>query len=400
MAITDSLRVIDADTHVLEPHDLWTSRMSATKWGDRIPHVVWDEENEAEVWMSGDDVVGFGSAWAAHAGGDKWYPEMAKRWEEAMAATPEAIDPHLRLKVMDEYGIYAQVLYPNVLVFGGEYFTRTANSSEDGELFLECTRAYNDFLTDYASADPKRYLPIAALPFWDVKQSVAEMQRAASNGHKGVIFPQFPEFHGQPLLSDRQWDPLWAAIQEAGLPVNFHIGSGGTSDAWTVLSEDSGHVSNVSARTSIFFIDNARTIAALTAGGICHRFPDLKFVSVESGVSWMPFVLQSLDWMWKNSSASRSEHPEYLLPSEFFRRQIYGCFFFESGPPLDAAIEFLGADNVLYETDYPHPASMAPGPATTAVKPKEYIETTLGHLPGATLRKILHDNAASLYHLD
>jgi len=399
MSITDQIPVIDADTHVIEPNDLWTSRMSQKKWGDRIPHIVWNDEYQTEVWLSGDQVIGVGSAWAAHAGGDKWYPELAQRMSDAIEATPAAIDPNLRLKLMDDYGVHAQVLYSNIFIFGGEYISRAASSAEDTELIGECTRAYNDFLTDYASTDPKRFIPVAVLPFWNLDQAIAEIKRVAGNGHKGIIFPQFPEFHGQPRLSDRHWDPLWAVAQDIGMSVNFHIGSGGASDPANILADDAGPAANVSARTSIFFIDNARTIANLTAGGICHRFPRLKFVSVESGASWVPFVLQSLDWMWRNSAAWK-EHKDYLLPSEFFKRQIYACFFFEYGEPLDATISFIGPDSLLFETDYPHPASMAPGPATFATTPREYIESKLGHLPEPTLRKLLHDNAAALYHMD
>ena len=72
-----------------------------------------------------------------------------------------------------------------------------------------------------------------------------------------------------------------------------------------------------------------RCIADLIFGGVCHRFPDLKLVSVESGVGWIPAALETFDWQWRNGGV-RDEHPEYdLLPSEYFRRQIYGCFWFE-----------------------------------------------------------------------
>ena len=73
----------------------------------------------------------------------------------------------------------------------------------------------------------------------------------------------------------------------------------------------------------------SRVIANLITGGVCHRFPNLKFVSVESGVGWIPFALEHLDWQWKNCGVPQ-EHPEYdLLPSEYFMRQMYGCFWFE-----------------------------------------------------------------------
>ena len=192
---------------------------------------------------------------------------------------------------------------------------------------------------------------------------------------------------------------MWASAQEKGLPVNFHIASGDIS-----LVETGGGFTDIGAHASYasmgvsFFMGNARTLAQLTCGGICHRFPDLNFVSVESGVGWIPFALASLDWQWKNCGVPL-EHPEYdLLPSEYFKRQIYGCFWFEEETAL-TAIEQLGPDNILYETDFPHPTSMSPGPATSAIAPNLYLEQNFGHLPEETLRKVLHDNAARLYNL-
>jgi predicted TIM-barrel fold metal-dependent hydrolase len=146
-------------------------------------------------------------------------------------------------------------------------------------------------------------------------------------------------------------------------------------------------------------MENARTLATLIGSGVCHRFPDMQIVSVESGVNWIPFLLQGLDWMWKESQVAR-EHPEYeLLPSEYFRRQMYGCFWYEDGATLAASIDYVGADRVLYETDFPHPTSMTPGPASSALAAKDFIAQHLHHLPEDTLRKVLHDNAAGLYKI-
>ena len=126
-------------------------------------------------------------------------------------------------------------------------------------------------------------------------------------------------------------------------------------------------------------------IANLITGGVCHRFPDLKFVSVESGVGWLPFALEHLDWQWLNCGVPQ-EHPEYdLLPSEYFKRQMYGCFWFETAS-VRAAIDQMGPGCFLYESDFPHPTSMAPGPASSAVEPREYIAEQLGDLPEDVLR--------------
>jgi predicted TIM-barrel fold metal-dependent hydrolase len=122
-------------------------------------------------------------------------------------------------------------------------------------------------------------------------------------------------------------------------------------------------------------------------------------VSVESGIGWIPFALAALDWQWKNCGV-HLEHPEYeLLPSEFFQRQIYGCFWFEDST-AKAALDILGPDNILYETDFPHPTSMSPGPASDAQRPDEYLRDVFAEVDADSLRKILHDNAARIYHLD
>ena len=122
-------------------------------------------------------------------------------------------------------------------------------------------------------------------------------------------------------------------------------------------------------------------------------------MSVESGVGWIPLLLEAVDWQWKNCGVPM-EHPEYdLLPSEYFKRQIYGCYWFER-ETARFAMEWLGDDNILYETDFPHPTSMSPGPATSAISPRDFIQQSLGDLPATTQRKVLHDNAARIYHLD
>jgi predicted TIM-barrel fold metal-dependent hydrolase len=390
--LAESIPVIDVDTHVIEPADLWTSRVS-TKWGDRVPHVRWSDKLQMELWFSGDQALG-PSASGAAAGWTEPPPKSPRRLADVSPELWRAAD---RAELMDRYGIHAAVLYPNVAGFGAGRFLETANG--DDALARDLLAAYNDFLVDFSGEAPGRFVPVMAVPFWDLDLAVAEMERSAANGHRGIIFSQSPEYFGQPVLSDPHWDRLWAAAQDLGLPVNFHI-AGGDMSGVNLLHASCGPHTNYASFPVTFFLGNARTIASLIGGGVCHRFPQLDFVSVESGVGWIPFVLQALDWMWQETHVT-DEHPEYdLLPSEYCRRQIYGCFWFESGPTLDAAIDYLGPDNVLYETDFPHPTSMSPGPVSTARVPKDFIESTMGHLPEPMARKILHDNAARLYHLD
>jgi predicted TIM-barrel fold metal-dependent hydrolase len=147
--------------------------------------------------------------------------------------------------------------------------------------------------------------------------------------------------------------------------------------------------------SAMMILDIMRSLGDLFFGGVCHRFPDVRFVSVESGVGWLPGVLEAFDWQWRNGGIGR-EHPEYdLLPSEYFRRQVYACFWFEREAAV-AAIERY-PDNILYETDFPHPTCQHPGPRTPAQRPREYAAEALGGLSDELLAKVLHDNAAALY---
>lgn len=379
-------RVVDIDTHVTEPADVWTARVSR-KWGDRVPHI--ERIGDRDIWMVGGAPVGMPGAYsmAGHTGTP---PDFRSGYDDI---PPAMVDAGERLRFMDAEGIFANVLYPNVGGFGSGTFLKLG----DPELSVECVRAYNDWLLEWAGADAKRLVPVMATPFWDVKAAVEEIQRCALRGYRAVLMCNQPQDHGQPLLRDRHWDPIWAAAQEAGMSISFHVGGGDLSEVMRDVA-DIGFKANFARVSTISFIDNSRCLTDLIFGGVCHRFPRLKMVSVESGIGWLPFALEAMDWQWQNNGV-REEHPEYdLLPSEYFRRQIYGSFWFEEkglGPALD-----LYPDNVLYETDYPHPTCQAPGPASAGTHPRLYAERAMAGLPEEVVRKVVHDNAAALYGLD
>jgi predicted TIM-barrel fold metal-dependent hydrolase len=386
----DQYKVIDTDAHVIEPYDLWTSRISVKKWGDRVPHVKWDENLQEDAWFFGSERVG-PAASAAQAGWSEYPPDHPPRLADVDPAT---WDPVKRLGWMDEHGVWAQVLYPNVAGFGAGKFLAV----RDPELMIECVRAYNDFLTEYSATDTRRYIPIMAIPFWDLDATETEIKRCVELGHKGIIMSGEPGYWGLPKLGDSYWNRLWGIAQEAELSINFHIGSGDMS-IFDSVTEDAGRHANYAGFSMQFGMSNAKVIAVLITSGVCHRYPRLNFVSVESGVGWLPFALEGMDWQWRNCGVPL-EHPEYdLLPSEYFKRQIYGCFWFETDTAR-AAVDFLGPDCLLYETDFPHPTSMAPGPATSAISPRDFISSNLGDWSEEELQKILHGNAARIYHTD
>lgn len=390
LASIEQTQIIDADSHVIEPYDLWTSRISTARWGDLVPHVRWSESRQCDVWYFGETEL-VGASRFAYAGWGQFPPSHPPRLADACAETWRAPD---RVRWMDDNGIQAQVLYPNVAGFGSSQYMNL----RDRELMNLCVSAYNDFLAEYAEQAPGRFVPIAGLPFWDLDASIAELERAAEIGHRGITFSQQPHLYGVPHLTHDHWEPLWAAAEAAGMSVNFHLGSGDTS-AINEPFDGIGPRAKFTVVAAQFMVGNVVAIADVIHAGICHRHPNLHFVSVESGVGWIPYALAAMDWEWANGGVGE-EHPEYeLLPSEYFKRQIFGCFWFESSTAR-FAIDELGADSFLLQTDFPHPMGLVPGPASTSPTPKDHLREHFADLPPRHLAKLMRENAARVYHLD
>ncbi|MHB8464593.1 MAG: amidohydrolase family protein [Acidimicrobiales bacterium] len=372
---------IDADTHVTEPGDVWTSRVPA-RFVDHVPHMV---RNDAgwDVWMLDGEMISV-VGMTATAGWPKPFPDGPHTIDECPQA---AYDAGARLRYMDEVGIWAQVLYPNVAGFGSQRFLQI----DDDELKLACVRAYNDFLREWAAADPRRLVTIMATPFWDVDAAVGEVERCAELGHRGVLFTGEPQRFGLPYLGERHWDPLWAAAQAAGLPIHFHIGSGDMSSSFQrerVVAH--GTAATYAFTSTELFLKNGLQVADLLTSGVLARFPDLKFVSVESGIGWIPFVLEAVDHSYLEARPGRSSEWD-LLPSEYFSRQVYACYWFETTAPT-ALLDHIPVDNILFETDFPHPTCLF-GDV------RERIDASLANASATDRHKILWDNAAHLYSI-
>ena len=379
--------IIDVDTHITEPADTWTSRVPA-KFRDLVPHVVFEEKAQREAWyMQGQRVALVGLS--ATAGWDKGpFPSAPSGYEEAH---PASYDAKARLAYMDSVGVWAQVLYPNVGGFGSQIFLQL----NDPELQRITVEAYNDFQTDWASEDPRRLLPVTATPFWDIEATVAEVERCHDNGHKGVLFTGEPQVHGMPYLGDPHWDPLWATAQEREMPISFHIGSG---DFGAIFSKERvaahGMAATYANSTVSLVLGNGMQVGDLLLSGVLPRFPDLKFVSVESGIGWVPFVLEAADYAFVDGQVA-SERPVFgdMLPSEYFRRQVYACYWFEQVAPRHL-LDQISVDNVMFETDFPHPTSLY-GPDV-----QERLHAALGDQPEDVRRKIIWDNAQALYQVE
>ncbi|MGE0000119.1 MAG: amidohydrolase family protein [Ilumatobacteraceae bacterium] len=385
----EDLRVIDTDTHISEPPDLWTSRLPAKFKGD-APHVEFNEATGHQHWKIGDYWL-MGTGFYAVAGW-KEFPPNGPHDLDHPDVDKGSWEPNERLRRMDEHGIYAQVLYPNLIGFETSQFMKVGL-----DYALACVQAYNDFQTEFASADPKRFIPISMVPFWDLDAAVTEIRRCHEMGHRGILFANKYEQIGLPSFTDPHWDPIYATAAELETSVNFHVGfsssTDGSAKAMTaLLANFSAPVAAVG--TVIGLMSNGDSIAKIVTSGVCDRHPTVNFVSVESGFGFIPYLLESLDWHWKGYGAARTSP---LLPSEYFARQCYGTFWFETKtlPMLETY-----PDNFMFETDYPHPTSMSPGPASPADVPRDHIAKHFAGIDPEITRKVLHGNAARVYHLD
>jgi predicted TIM-barrel fold metal-dependent hydrolase len=387
VALCERYAVADVDSHIIEPPDLWTSRVSP-KWGDLVPHVKFHERRQEDIWYIGGTRL-FGVGAFAQAGWPEFPPSHPRRMQDALRA---AVDAKARLAYMDEVGVYYQVMYCNILGFHSHVFLNQLPH----ELATECVWAYNDWLAEFCSADARRMVPMMMLPFWDIEASMAEMRRAYDLGHKGVLFAARYDKVGLPRLVDDYWEPLLSQAQEMGLSMNFHVGFLSSSDDLKGAVDQSKKL-DFTRESSLTLLGNAQNIAEVVLSGVCHRYPELKFVSVENGAGWLPFLAESMDWQWLNVGAHK-DYPERLLPSEYMRRQVYGMYWFER-QALRSVIDQL-ADNLMFETDFPHATSLSPGPASESPSPREVMERSLGGLPDEIVGKILQHTATELYHLE
>jgi predicted TIM-barrel fold metal-dependent hydrolase len=385
-----AIKVIDADTHLTEPHDMWTKRAPA-KFRDRVPQVRMLDGVRSWV-IDGNLSIGTGahpnSSVLKEGGKIRDLDKFLKlEFEDVHAGSS---DVKARIKVMDDAGIYAQIVYPNILGFGGQ-----ASAKVDPELRLLCTQIYNDAMAELQEESGQRLFPMALLPWWDVAEAVKETERCAAMGLKGININSDPHMSKDdnggmiPDLGTEHWFPLWEVCNDKNIPINFHIGGSETSidwmgqQGWPSLPRDLR--SGISG--AMLFFNNGKVVSNLIYSGILDRFRDLKFVSVESGIGWVPFLMEALDYQMEEIAETKSFDKK---PSEYFKSNFYACFWFEKKDVSDM-LHKVGIDNCLFETDYPHP---------TSLYPIDNLEQRLSSLTQEDRAKVLSLNAAKLYGID
>ncbi len=385
-ALSESLSIIDVDAHITEPHDLWTARAPASL-KHRVPRVV--GEGAERVWVVGDDIqistTNPSSVIAKNGEKSRGTEFFGFQIEDVHEAS---WDMEQRVSLLDDFGLYAQILYPNVAGFGSQNFMKV----EDSELRLSCARIYNEAMAEIQADSNDRLLPMALMPWWNIDQSVDELSRAKEMGLKGIVMCSDPDSIGLPDLGADAWKPFWDTCNDLGMVVNFHIGASETSfnmfgrAAW----DSNGMRRRLALGSAALFVENSRVTSNMIYSGIFDRCPNLKIVSVESGIGWIPFVLESIDYEWEETG-SQQEMPLQKKPSDYFRDHFWGCFWFEKVAPRHL-IDVIGEDNVLFETDFPHPTCLYP-------HVQEYIAEISADWSEERTRKILQDNASALYDI-
>ena len=383
--LLDGIHVVDADTHLTEPHDLWTSR-APRAWADRVPQVR--EVDGRPMWTIDGAVFGraVGAAVVLPDGSKSLGTDFMGLGIDEVHAGASVTGP--RLAVMDTLGIYAQIVYPNVVGFGGQRFAEVA----DPVLKALCATIFNDAMAELQEESGERLFPMAILPWWDIDAAVAEVARAHSLGLRGVNTNSDPHHDGFPDLADRHWDPLWEACADLGMPVNFHIGASATSMSWlgSVPWPSLDDERKLALGSLGVMISNFRTLGNLLLAGVLERHPALQIVSVESGLGWVPFLLEGLDYEVGECAPHIADHLS-MKPSDYFRRQVHVCYWFEQ-ESFRAALAVLGPDNILFETDFPHPTCLYPDPLAHAAGQLAAVGTDVR-------RKLLSTNTATLYRI-
>jgi predicted TIM-barrel fold metal-dependent hydrolase len=296
----------------------------------------------------------------------------------------------VRLEVLDECGIDAQIIFPGSLGLGGQGL----GVSKDEALCMQVLQIYNDRNLSVQADTNNRLIPLPVMPAWSVDRCVEEAQRVAALGARGVNMTSDPQDLGAPDLANRAWDPFWEVCSGLQLPVHFHIGASITAMSIFEHYPWPSQALNVALgiQGTMLFIGNARVVINAIMSGIFDRHPDLKMVSVESGVGWIPFILEALDYeMSENAPAELAELQK--MPSEYFGSNMFATFWFENGRnKLPELIESVGEDCILFETDFPHPTCLYPAPLET-------VRKKMSTLAEGTQRKIYGENARKLYRL-
>ena len=371
---------ISADCHIdmpWIPADLFTGNASAAL-RDRMPYVTDGPDGPHWTCKNG---TSFGLVGGVGPSGQKYVPGAHYR-ADAMAATGLYEDgkkgirrpttPELRIQDMERDGVQAEVIFG---ILGA------ATRLDDHEAAGEMCRIYNDWLADFCRHYPERHLGLACLPYGDVGAAVAEIRRAATLGLRGMelscSWDMDPMWHPQ-------WEPLWQAMDEVDLPLHFHTFP---TLPPSVRAKLTGITRRAATFTSVagFQMNLVNIVAAVIGSAVLERYPRLRISFGESGIGWLPYALDRMDFEWEDRFTDLGLK---MKPSDYWRRQCKATFQFDRiGTKL---IDDIGVETLMWGSDYPHGDGVWP-------ETSKYIEEQFGHLPPEVTHKITCENAGRFY---
>ena len=373
---------ISADCHldmIWLPPDLFVSEASAAL-KDRMPYVA--DGPEGPRWVTKKGAT-FGYVAGVGSGGTKYVPGSQLR-VDVMASTglytdgAKGIrrpgDPHLRVKEMDRDGVDAEVIY-GILAAAGKM--------KDIEASNEMLRIYNTWMADFCAQYPNRHIGLANLPYGDIDAAVREVHRVAKLGFKGLelscSWDMEPMWHPQ-------WEPLWQAINEVNLPLHFHTFPSVPQelrDKYTGLTQRALRYAGL----CMFQITLGHILTALMGNAVFERYPNIRVVFGESGIGWIPYVLDRMDFEYEDQY---KDLPLKMRPSDYWRRQCKATFQYDRiGCKL---IDDMGVETLMWGSDYPHPDGVWP-------ESEKYISEQFKDLPEEVVRLITCENAGKFYGL-
>ncbi len=388
-------RIISVDDHVVEPADLWSSRLPA-KYREVGPHVellpMGTPKLDGGAYIESPGTEGKPIAW--------WFYEdhrySVKRLIAAAGYDPDEIglqgvtfdemrpgcwQPDARIADMEMNHVEASLCFPNYPRFCGQLFMR----GHDKVLSDLCVKAYNDWMVDeWCGSSKGRLIPLCIVQLWDADLAAAEVRRNAARDVRAVAFSECPAWLGLPSIHSGYWDPFFRACEETGTVLCMHIGSGTKTFGTSPDAPDAVTATGIFTNSAMSMID------WLFSGNLL-RFPNLKLLYAECQIGWIPYVLERVDDIWRTHHWSRDTSTVPEPPSQQYYNNMYSCFFKDQvGIRM---LDIVGEDNICFEVDYPHQDGTWPN--TQAVAHKIF-----GHLTQTQIDKIARGNAIKIFGLD
>jgi predicted TIM-barrel fold metal-dependent hydrolase len=371
-------KIISCDDHLdlhQLPSDLWTLR-TPRSMSDRAPRV--EERNGRALWICDGRVWG---RWAGKPAPVEPSPIVTAYDRSGVTNQSErrAAVAKLRLADMDRDGVHTHVMFGPVFSI----------STDDPALRDACYRAYNDWLAEFCASAPERLMGVPMLPE-SPDSGLQELRRLAAGGRFKQANLQIASV--KPRLHDPAWEPFWSALEETGMILSFHV------VVFLGVPGDPamGKPASAFTATKAFIEQFLDPFVDLFAWGILERHPKMRLLMAESGVGWLPWVVQELDYRhWRLWEAREywDQHGGIKLmmkPSDLFKRQIYVTF--QEDHVAMALLPFFGDGHVLWASDYPHPDSTWPNSRAA-------IDRQMAALTPKMRRRLTHDNAVRLYGL-